>query len=174
MTEGPTKDLVLRLRAIRDELGLSIADIQERLEAANTPLAESTIRRVFDHDMDSISGFNYDATLMPLSDLLLPKGDVSDSALSASRIDGLLAVIEIKNEMIESITKQFQEAKAAYENERRQVAETQAQRCKKCEEDVSFLKKQISLKDERMDKKDEWIDRLLGHIEEMLHSPAEK
>ena len=169
MTEGPTKDLVLRLRAIREELGLSISDIQEKLEAANTPLAESTVRRVFDHDIDLISGFNYDATLMPLSDLLLPKGDTSDSALSASRIDALLAVIEIKNEMIENITKQFQEAKVAYENERQQLAEAQAQRCKKCEGDISFLKNQIDLKDARMDKKDEWIDRLLRHIEEMLH-----
>ena len=158
MTEGPTKALVLRLRAIRKELNLSIADILEKLEEAHTPLSESSVRRVLDHDLDEISGFNYEATIMPIADILLPKGDTKDSSLSAERIEALLAIIEIKNETIARITEQFSEAK-----------KSQAFKCQKCAEDVAFLKGQISLKDARMDKKDEWIDRLLGHIEEMLH-----
>lgn len=170
MTPGPTKDLVLRLRAIREELGLSIADIVAKLDEAKTPLSESTVRRVLDHDLDEISGFSYDNTLMPIADILLPKGDTKDSSLSAERIEALLAIVEIKNEMIadrdrtiETMTKQFAEADARQKN-----------RCSKCADEVAFLKAQIALKDARMDKKDEWIDRLLGHIEEMLHAPADK
>ena len=60
--------------------------------------------------------------------------------------------------MIEKISRQIEELHKA-----------QATKCAKCAEEVDFLKKQIDLKDARMDKKDEWIDRLLGHIEEMLH-----
>ena len=153
MVSEPTKNLVLRLRAIREDLGLTIPELM-----AQTGLSESTVRRVFTDDIDSVSGFNYEGTLMPLCDLLLPKGDTNDSDLSQARIDGLLAVIEIKNQMIEDLTKQFEEARVR-----------QADRCKKCEKDMDFLRKQIDLKDARMDKKDEWIDRLLGHIEEMLH-----
>ena len=158
MTAGPTKDLVLRLRAIRNELRLSITDIVTKLEEAGTPLSESTVRRVLDHDLDEISGFNYETTVMPIADILLPKGDTHDSELSEERINALLAVIEIKNETIEQISKQMQNLKDSQEN-----------RCKKCAEDIAFLKAQIALKDARMDKKDEWIDRLLMHIEKMLH-----
>lgn len=163
MTEGPTKALVLRLRAIRNELNLSIADILEKLDEAKTPLSESSVRRVLDHDLDDISGFNYESTLMPIADVLLPKGDTKDSELSEERINALLAIIDIKNETIARITEQFNEAK-----------KSQVSKCAKCAEDVAFLKGQIALKDARMDKKDEWIDRLLGHIEEMLHDKTAK
>ena len=170
MTEGPTKALVLRLRAIRKELNLSIADILEKLDEARTPLSESSVRRVLDHDLDDISGFNYEATLMPIADILLPKGDTKDSSLSEERINALLAIIDIKNETIadrdrtiETMTRQFSEAEAKQKN-----------RCAKCADDVAFLKDQIKLKDMRMDKKDEWIDRLLHHIEEMLHDKTAK
>lgn len=155
MVSEPTKNLVLRLRAIRDDLGLTLPELMSQ-----TGLSESTLRRVFNDDIDAMGGFNYEGTLMSLCDLLLPKGDTTDSELSQARIDGLLAVIEIKNQIIENLTKEYQESQA------RQTA-----RCQKCEKDMDFLRRQIDLKDARMDKKDEWIDRLLGHIEEMLHKP---
>ena len=151
---SPTKNIVTSLRAIRDERGITIPEL-----AQQTGISETTLRRVFIDDIDNIGGFSYEGTLAPLIGLLLPKGDTTDSALSQARIDGLLAVIEIKNEMIANIKKQFAEQR-----------ESQQRKCAKCAEEVDFLKKQIDLKDMRMDKKDEWIDRLLGHIEEMLHT----
>lgn len=158
MISESTKNIVKSLRAIRDERGITIPEL-----VSKTGISESTLRRVFVDDFDTISGFSYDNTLAPLIDLLLPKGDTSDSALSQARIDGLMAVIQIKEETIAKITAQMQELK-----------DSQANRCKKCAEDIAFLKAQIALKDARMDKKDEWIDRLLGHIEEMLHTKEEK
>ncbi len=153
MVSESTKNIVKSLREARDERGLTITDL-----VAQTGISESTIRRVFLDDIDNISGFNYEGTLAPLIDLLLKNGDIKDSALSQTRIDGLLALIAVKDETIAKITRQIAELKAEH-----------AHRCTKCEDNVAFLKKQIDLKDERMDKKDEWIDRLLGHIEEMLH-----
>jgi predicted transcriptional regulator len=148
-----TKNIVKSLREARDERGLTITDL-----VAQTGISESTIRRVFLDDIDNISGFSYEGTLAPLIDLLLKKGDIEDSALSQTRIDGLLALIAVKDETIANIKRQIEEQKNA-----------QQTKCKKCAEEVDFLKRQIDLKDARMDKKDEWIDRLLGHIEEMLH-----
>lgn len=154
MVSESTKNIVKSLRAIREERGITLQELFK-----TTGISESTLRRVFLDDLDGIGGFSYDGTLAPLIDLLLPKGDTSDSALSQARIDGLMAVIQIKEETIAKITAQMQELK-----------DSQANRCKKCAEDIAFLKAQIALKDARMDKKDEWIDRLLGHIEEMLHA----
>lgn len=154
MVSASTKNIVKSLRSIREERGLTISEL-----VMQTGISETTLRRVFVDDIDSISGFSYDGTLAPLIDFLLPKGDTTDSALSQARIDGLMAVIQIKNETIAQMTEQIAEMK-----------KTQTDKCKKCAEDTKFLKEQISLKDARMDKKDEWIDRLLGHIEEMLHN----
>lgn len=153
MISDSTKSIVKSLRSIREERGLTIAEL-----VSATGISETTLRRVFVDDLDNISGFSYDGTLAPLIDLLLPKGDTSDSTLSQARIDGLMAVIQIKDETIAQMTAQIAEMKKAQTN-----------KCAKCAEDIAFLKKQIELKDARMDKKDEWIDRLLGHIEEMLH-----
>ena len=154
MISQSTKNIVKSLRSIREERGLTISEL-----VTQTGISETTLRRVFVDDIDSISGFSYDGTLAPLIDLLLPKGDTTDSALSQARIDGLMAVIDIKDETIAQMTAQIAEMKKA-----------QTDKCKKCAEDTKFLKEQIALKDARMDKKDEWIDRLLGHIEEMLHT----
>ena len=158
MISDATKNIVKSLRAIREERNISIQDLVDQ-----TGISESTLRRVFLDDFDRLSGFNYDGTLAPLIDLLLPKGDTSDSALSQARIDGLMAVIAIKNETIENITRQIQESKAQ-----------QAARCQKCEKDIAYLKHQIDLKDMRMDKKDEWIDRLLQQHAELLAKLSDK
>ena len=153
MISEPTKNIVTSLRAVREEKGITIQELADQ-----TGISPTTLRRVFLDDIDGIGGFSYEGTLAPLIDLLLPKGDTTDSALSQARIDGLMAVIAIKDATIADIKRQFEEHRAA-----------QTSKCKKCAEEVDFLKKQIDLKDARMDKKDEWIDRLLGHIEEMLH-----
>ena len=146
MVSETTKNLVMRLRAARDDRGLSIQEL-----VTQTGISESTIRRVFVDDINGISGFNYEGTLAPLIDLLLLQADKGDSELTQARIDGLLAVIQLKDETIDKITRQIGELK-----------EGQASRCAKCAEDIAFLKAQIGLKDARMDKKDEWIDQLLG------------
>ena len=164
MGPGPTYEMVKRLRTIREGLNLSIKDIMAMLEESpdvDFPPSESTLNRVFNGDLDTISGFNYEATLRPLCDLLFPKGDPKDSDLTKARIEGLTAEIEYQKQTIAALHKQIDDS-----------ARMQGERCKKCAEDIAFLKEQISLKDARMDKKDEWIDRLLGHIEELLHTPG--
>lgn len=164
MVPGQTYNIVIQLRRIREGLGLSIKDIKAMLDdmpGVDFPPSESTLNRVFNGDLDSISGFNYEATLSPLCDLLFPKADPHDSDLTKARIEGLNAEIEYQKQTINSLQSRIESD-----------AKSQSERCKKCAEDIAFLKEQISLKDARMDKKDEWIDRLLGHIEEMLHTPG--
>ena len=158
MISESTKNIVKSLRAVREERSITIAEL-----VAQTGISESTLRRFFLDDLDKLGGFSYEGTLAPLIDLLLPKGDTNDSTLSQARIEGLLAVIEIKNEMIEKIQKQFQDAE-----------ERQVKRCKTCEDNVTFLKRQIALKDERMDKKDEWINQLLEQQTNLLSKLTDK
>lgn len=158
MISDSTKNIVKSLRDARDERGLTIPDI-----VMQTGISESTLRRVFLDDIDNISGFSYEGTLAPLIDLLLKRGDTKDSTLSQTRIDGLLALIAVKDETIAKIQAQVASLK-----------EAQAQRCTKCEDNVAFLKKQITLKDERMDKKDEWINQLLEQQTNLLSKLTDK
>ena len=169
MVSGPTKNIVMSLRAVREERGITIPELHTQ-----TGISESTLRRVFLDDLDGLGGFSYEGMLAPLIDLLLPKGDISDSALSQSRIDGLLAVIEIKNEQIRAMSEQVQELRTTYLQEKIAAEQKQAARCTKCEDNVAFLKDQISLKDARMDAKDAWINQLLEQQTSLLSKLTDK
>ncbi len=158
MISESTKGIVRSLRTARDERGLTLPDI-----ASRTGISDSTLRRVFLDDIDGISGFSYENTLAPLIEMLLKKGDTTDSALSQTRIEGLLALIAEKDERIAKLSEQALMLQADH-----------ADRCRKCADEITFLKRQIALKDERMDKKDEWINQLLDQQTNLLTRLAEK
>lgn len=158
MVSESTRNIVMELRAAREARGLSLKELEKM-----SGLSESSIRRVFVDDLEKVGGYNYDGTLSPLIDLLLMNGDADDAKLSKIRIEGLMDLIRHKDEMIASIKKQAEDAR-----------QTQANRCQKCEKDMDYLKHQIDLKDARMDKKDEWIDKLLAQQAELLEKLAVK
>ena len=165
MGPGATRDLVISLRVRRDERGLSIGDImallKENSEKNGTALpSESTVRSVLNGDLERIGGFSYDATLMPLKQILLPP-EMSEESITKTDVEGLLAVIRIQEETIKNLTRQLETARDAYEREKRETASLQKQRCDKCEKDIAFYKSQIAIKDKRMERKDKWIAELL-------------
>ena len=158
MVSESTKNIVMELRAAREARGLSLKELEKM-----SRLSESSIRRVFVDDLEKVGGYNYDGTLSPLIDLLLMRGDSDDARLSKIRIEGLMDLVKHKDEMIESIKKQVKDA-----------MQSQDKRCMKCEKDMEYMKHQIDLKDARMDKKDEWIDKLLAQQAELLEKLADK
>lgn len=102
--------------------------------------SESSVRNVLTGDLNKISGFNYEGTLHPLRDVLLP----------STSTDALLEILRLQEEAIKDLTAQLAEREAA-----------QQARCRKCEEDMAFYKAQIAIKDRRMERKDRWIAELL-------------
>lgn len=150
MGPGTTRDMVMTLRAAREDLGLSINEIMALLKknadktGASMP-SPTSVRSVLNGDLDKISGFSLE-TLSPLRDVLIHQ----DSGTTQDRINALLDVLRMQEETIQRLTDQIAAMEAA-----------QAEKCRKCESDMKFYRDQIAIKDRRMERKDRWIAELL-------------
>jgi hypothetical protein len=143
------QEIVVSLKKVKGDM--SIADIQRIVKAkTGIEIAPTTLRRVFREGSEKNDSFNYDKTLKPLAEsLLLTPGD--DNA--QDKIAGLEAVFRLKNERIEELMRQIDELKAAHEA-----------RCREYETRMAFLRDQIELKDQRMDRKDKIIEKLMDKV----------
>ena len=143
MGPGPTRDLVMELRAARGNKTISeiMFMLEEHSKQTGGPLpCESSVRSVLSGDLDKIGGFNQVGTLNPLRAVLMPDADK----------DALLSIIRMQEETIQSLAAQI-----------KALEDAQRTRCKKCEQDVEKLWGQIAIKDKRMERKDRWIAELL-------------
>lgn len=131
-----THDLIHQLKAIREEQGLSIQQIYDMLEAANYHVSLNSIKKVFSEGSEN-EHFRFHDTLQPISRVLL---GIYGSDKGNSEIDALHAAIRVKDELIEQ---REREILAAEEDARRRI---------------DYLKHQIELKDQR-------IDRLLARVD---------
>ena len=68
-----TKDIIVKLKEVREEKGLSYTDIINLLEKNEDYLAKSTISRVFAEGSEEAS-FKYEETIRPIANTLLDIG----------------------------------------------------------------------------------------------------
>lgn len=146
------QEIVVALKNVRG--GMTIPDIRKKVMAVTgIDLADTTLRRVYRKDSEIKDSFNYDKTLKPLAETFLLTSGQDDSAESQDRIAGLEAVFRLKNERIEELQTQIEELKAAHEA-----------RCREYDTRMAFLRDQIELKDQRMDRKDKIIEKLMDKV----------
>ena len=134
-----THELIRRLKEFREEQHLSLQNISDMLDDANCHIGMSTIKKVF-ADGSEDQHFRFHDTIQPISRVLLgiygeDKGD--------SEVDALYAAIRVKDELITKLEHELAEQKdgALRGN--------------------AFLRHQIELKDER-------IDKLMARVDEVL------
>ena len=140
------RELILKLKQYREEHGLScqrIVDLVcEYAEKNGTDdyVSLSTVKRLFRDGTEDDSGFNYDYTIRPIASALLGSDSVSpkdhDKDLSMS-------LLRYKNERIHALEQQLEDE--------RELANHR----------VEFLKSQIAVKDQYLQKKDELITMLI-------------
>ena len=146
------QEIVVALKNVRG--GMTIPDIQKQVKAVTgIVLGDTTLRRVYRKDSEIKDSFNYDKTLKPLAETFLLTSGQDESAEARDRIAGLDAVFRLKNEKIEELQKQIEELKAAHEA-----------RCREYDTRMAFLRDQIELKDQRMDRKDKIIEQLMEKV----------
>ena len=139
-----TKELITKLKAVKREYELTIPRIQEMMEKNGDFVSLSTLRRIFSEGSEEMS-FSYDRSLAPVARALLFQDAGSDpesDAATDDRVEGLKAVILLKNEEL---------ARLQELNEH-------------LEDRVAFLLGQIEKKDRRMDEKDEMIRKLMDKV----------
>lgn len=147
MLQQKIAEIITKLKKVREENGLSFQKIVELVEQNGGNVSLSTVKRVFEDGSESY-GFQYENTLKPIADAVL--GIYTESAAATpDEADALKAIIDYKSDKITELTAQLERTEESY--------------CRR----LDFLKDQIALKDKRIDRRDDMIERLLDRIMEI-------
>ena len=150
-----TQEIIIQLKAVQEKKNLSIPDIIKMVNASGEFVSETAIRRVFKPGSEKNDSFNYEHTLKPIAQVLLVQDAKDDDIVHAST-QAFLAINQYKDEKIESLQRQIETMREQYDTR------------------VAFLMDQIGLKDQRMDRKDQMIEKLLDQVLTCSHCPVEK
>jgi hypothetical protein len=144
MLKHKVAEIITKLKKVREENGLSYQRIVDLVEKNGGYVSISTVRRVFEEGSESY-GFQYENTLKPIADAVL--GIYSDSEdVTADEADAMKAIIDYKSDRIEQLEAQLRRCEESYKRR------------------IDFLKGQIALKDMRIDRRDEMIEKLVEVI----------
>lgn len=143
-----TRDLIIKLKEVRGEKGLSYTDILSLIEKNGDYLSKSTISRVFSEGSEELS-FRYEETIRPLAKVLLDIETIEDDDNLDTR--AMKSLLKYKIQRIEELEKQVEKldcdiVKIKLSNHEKMEAEREVYNRR-----VEFLKGQIELKDKRMD-----------------------
>ncbi len=150
-----TRELILRLKAIRAEKGLTLQEISDKLDEAGMHVGITSIKKVFSEGSEDL-GFRYHDTIEPIAKVLL---DLYDDQGDAEAV-ALKADLAVKDELISRLERELADARTDY-----------ARR-------AEFLLQQIELKDKRIDTLMDRVTVLIEQLQKLLdkcdHCPAHK
>lgn len=149
-----TQEIIRSLKAVQEKQNFTIPQIKTMLDSTGAYVSMTTLRRVFAKDSETEDSFNYETTLRPIAQVLLhDKGHYTQDEVVLAKYEMYEAICRHKDEVIDGLRKQLEALREEHDA-----------RCKECEKRQNFLMDQISLKDRRMERKDEIINRLLEKV----------
>lgn len=168
-----TKDIIIRLKEVREEKGLSYSDILDLMEKNGDYLAKSTLSRVFSEGSEDLS-FRYDETLRPIAKALLDIETIEDD--DSIDTQAMKTMLKYKIHRIEELERQIELLRTQLDKEKLKYHEKLDKEREQFQRSIDFLKEQVSYKDQRMDlllsvvqDKDKRYDELLKLFMEKMH-----
>jgi transcriptional regulator with XRE-family HTH domain len=168
-----TKDIIIRLKEVREEKGLSYSDILDLMEKNGDYLAKSTLSRVFSEGSEDLS-FRYDETLRPIAKALLDIENIEDD--DSIDTQAMKTMLKYKIQRIEELERQIELLRAQHDKEKLKYHEKLDKEREQFQRSIDFLKEQVAYKDQRMDlllsavqDKDKRYDELLKLFMEKMH-----
>ena len=167
-----TKDLIVKLKEVREEKGYSYNDILDLMEKNGDYLSKSTISRVFAEGSEDMS-FKYEETIRPIAKALLDIETIEDN--DDLDLKAIKLLLKYKIQRIEELEKQIDDLNTSLDKEKIKYHEKLDEQRELYDSRIDFLKEQISLKDKRMDQLLEAVfmkDQLLNQAY-LSHKPDE-
>ena len=163
-----TRDIIVKLKEVRDEKGLSYSDILSLMEKNNDFLSKSTISRVFSEGSEDLS-FRYEETIRPIAKALLDIETIEDD--DEMDVKAMKSLLKYKIQRIEELEQQVHNLDVALAREKLRYHEKLDKERTAFNKSIGFLKEQVARKDRRMDllldavfEKDAKINELMGMI----------
>ena len=142
------KDIIIKLKEVREEKGLSYNDILDLMENNGDFLSKSTLSRVFADGSEEVS-FRYEETIRPIANALLDIENIEED--DNMDVRAMKSLLKYKIERIEELEKQLQTAETNLAMEKVKYHEKLDAQREQHLKSIEFLKNQIDLKDKRMD-----------------------
>lgn len=163
-----TRDLIIKLKAVKEEKGLSLNKIADLIEANGDFISRSSIQRVF-ADGSEDSSFRYEETIRPIAKALLDIENIEDDDNLDTQT--MKTLLKYKIQRIEELEQQIEQLKSMLDREKLKHLDKIDNIRAEYEKKIDFLKEQIAYKDKRMDillesldKKDKRLDELITHV----------
>lgn len=142
------KDIIIKLKQVREEKGLSYSDIITMVEENGDYISKTTLSRVFAEGSEE-SMFKYDETIRPIAKVLLDIETIEDD--DNLDVQAMKSILKYKIQRIEELEKTVEHLEAALDKEKIKYHEKLNKEREQSRRSIEFLKDQISLKDKRMD-----------------------
>ena len=153
-----TKEVILKLKEVKEEKGLSLNEIVELVEKNGDYISRSSVQRVFS-DGSEDGSFRYEETIRPIANALLDIDTIEDT--DDMDIQAMKTLLQYKN-------KRIVELEALLDKEKVRYHEKLDKERDRSQKSIDFLKEQVSYKDKRIDMlleavhaKDKRFDELL-------------
>ena len=163
-----TREVIQKLKEVRNEKGYSYTDIENLMAKNGDSLSRSTISSVFT-DGSEDDNFDYEYTIRPIAKALLDIETIEDT--DELDVQAMKMLLKLKMEKIQEVEAALNKEKVKHNERVDQIREQYNKR-------VDFLMNQIELKDKRIDflldanqKKDELN---LKMTEQILNCPYRK
>lgn len=147
-----TKDVILKLKEVKQEKGLSLDKILIMVENNGEYISKSTLSRVF-KDGSEDSSFRYEETIRPIANALLDienEEDYDDAETLAFK-----SILKLKMRVIDENSKKIEELQAQVKEtaskEKAKYHEKLSAELSKMQKSLDFAMNQIELKDKRID-----------------------
>ena len=165
-----SKDLILKLKEVKERDNLSLGDIEARTEQNGEHVSKTTLSRVFSDGSEDIQ-FKFESTLKPIANALLDIDTIEeDDDLDTQ---GLKIMLKLKADKIK-------ELEAALDHEKVKYHEKLDKEREQSRRSIEFLKEQIQFKDKRIDflleavfEKDRQLKELFDKVMKCPHGQKE-
>lgn len=143
-----TRDIIMKLKEVREEKGLSYSNILDLMEKNGDYLSKSTLSRVFADGSEDVS-FKYDETIRPIAKALLDIETIEED--DNMDVQAMKSLLKYKIQRIEELEKQVKNLESSIDKEKIKSHEKMEKERAAFARSIEFLKEQVNYKDKRID-----------------------
>lgn len=155
--QDKTRQVILQLKAVKEERGISLQRIHDITLAAGGNVSFSTVRKVFSEGSENMS-FRYEDTVQPIAMALLetnePPREVS--GVVESEAEALKALVQLKN----SIIREHQDTIDNIRQREQEIKDESQRKIDHLRGQISELQKILDERREFMEERRDFIHRL--------------
>lgn len=163
-----SKEIILKLKEVREEKGLSYGDILDLMEKQGDFVSKSTLSRVFAEGSEDCS-FKYEETIRPIAKALLDIETIDET--DNMDVQAMKSLLKYKIKLIEELEKKNEALTGELTKEKLKHHEKLDKERENFQKSLNFCREQINLKDKRID---QLMDSNILLLNQLLTCPCRK